>query len=262
MADFTSGTGSGYLQLSMQEVGYDQGGNYSIVNWQFYLVCNNGQSWNANPVGWSANIGGQGYGGSYTFDFRGNNVKLIASGQVGVGHDGNGYGSCYGSGYTAHTGTSAIGGPWSVGGTIGLVRIPKPPGAPGISIASASAHNVSLTVTAPGDNGGSGITQYTVQYSRNGGAWTGDQYGGSCTYTGLAPGSYVFRAFATNGVGSGPASQTGAITILPGGKRFISTADVTDLQIIRRFDGATWKDMAINKRYVDAAAGWVDLGYS
>lgn len=262
MADFTAGMGAGaYLQLSMQEVGTSQAGNYSLVNWQLYLVCNNGASWNADSTGWSSNIAGAGYGGGYTYDFRGSSVKLIASGQTAVGHDGAGYGSCYGSGYTAYTGSS-IGGPTSVGGTIGLSRIPKPPSAPGISVSSVVGRTVNITVTAPADNGGAGISQYTVQYSRNGGAWTGSQYGGSTTYTGLQPGSYVFRAYATNVAGDGAAAQTPAVNVVAGGKRFTDPSTTVDLSIMRRFDGANWIDTTTNKRYVDATTGFVNLGGS
>lgn len=263
MTDFTAGMGGGaYLQLSMQEVGWSQAGNYSLVNWQLYLVCNNGQSWQSSPaVGWSVNIGGQGYSGGYTYDFRGSSVKLIASGQVAIGHDANGYGSVYGSGWTANTGTS-IGGPTSVGGSIGLTRIPKPPSAPGISVSSQVGRTVGILVTAPSDDGGAGISKYTVQYSRNGGSWTGDQYGGSTTYTGLQPGSYVFRAFASNAAGDGAAAQTGPVTVVAGGKRFVDPTTLVDLSIMRRFDGANWVDTQVNKRYVDATSGFVNLGPS
>jgi hypothetical protein len=243
MTDFTAGMGAGaYLQISMQEVGTSQAGNYSLVNWQLYLVCGNGQSWNADSTGWSATIAGQGFGGGYTFDFRGSSVKLIASGQVAVGHDANGYGSCYGSGYTAYTGTS-IGGPTSVGGTIGLSRIPKPPSSPGISVASVVGRTVSITVTAPGDNGGSAITKYTVQYSLNGGGWTGSQYGGSTVYTDLAPGNYQFRAFATNAVGDGSAAVTGNVVVKAGGKVWTGSAWAADTPKV--WTGSAWADATV-----------------
>jgi len=264
MTDFTAGMGAGaYIQLSMQEVGTSQAGNYSLVNWQFYLVQTSGfGSWNADSTGWSTNIGGQGFGGGYTYDFRGGNqVKLIASGQVAIGHDGNGYGSVYGSGHTNYTGSS-IGGPADVGGSMGLSRIPKPPSAPGISISSVVGRTVSITVTAPADNGGAGITKYTVQYSRNGGPWTGDQFGGSTVYTGLAPGSYVFRTFATNVAGDGASAQTAPVTVVAGGKRAVDETTFTDLSIMRRYDGSKWVDMQITKRYVDAGTGFVNLGPS
>jgi len=215
MADFTSPTGSGYVQISMQEASWNQGGNYSTVNWQFYLVCGNGQSWNSDPVGWSANVGGVGYGGTYTFDFRAYQVKMIAASSVNVGHDGNGYGSCYGTGYTNHTGTSAIGGPWSVGGTIGLSRIPKPPSAPGATMSVTSRNDTSISVSFgySGDNGGSGITSYTMQLATDS-AFSNvivqrDVAGSPQTFTGLTRVTpYYIRWRANNGVGSSGWSPT------------------------------------------------------
>lgn len=236
MADFTTGMGGGaYLQLSMQDTGA------SSVNWQLYLVQNNNNdSYELNPVSWSAIINGVGYGGTYTFDFRGSNkVKLIASGNTYVG----GARAISGSGSTGATGTS-IGGPASVGGSIGVVQVP---GAPGISVASVVARTVSITVTAPGDNGGLTITAYTVQWSNDGGAsWQGTTYGGSCTYQNLAPGSYIFRAYATNGRGNGPASQTGTVTLHSGGK--VMEGGTEHAGIIKVRSGGTWHDAIVRVR--------------
>lgn len=236
MADFTTGMGAGaYLQLSMQDTGS------SSVNWQLYLVENNSNdSWELNPVSWSASIDGVGYGGTYTFDFRGSNkVKLIASGNTYVG----GARSIYGSGTTGATGTS-IGGPATAGGSISVVQVP---GAPGISINSVVARTVGITVTAPADDGGWPITAYTVQWSNdNGATWQGTTYGGSCTYQNLAPGTYIFRAYATNGRGNGPASQTSPLTLHSGGK--VMEGGTEHDGVIKVRSGGTWHDAIIRVR--------------
>ena len=78
---------------------------------------------------------------------------------------------------------------------------------------------ISLSWSAPSDNGGSAITDYVVQYSSDGGAtWItfsdGVSTTTSATVTGLTNGtSYVFRVAAVNfdGIGS-YSTQTGAIT--------------------------------------------------
>jgi len=75
---------------------------------------------------------------------------------------------------------------------------------------------VSLTWTAPSNNGGSRITDYTVQYSSNGGStWTDFPRSASTTttrtVTGLTNGtSYVFRVAAANAAGKGSSSSTSA----------------------------------------------------
>jgi len=125
MADFQAGVGSATLQLSVQVAGQSIQGNYSVVNWQLYLICGNGQSWNADSTGWSVSINGAGYSGGYTFDFRHETVHLIASGSTVVGHNADGTKVIGVSGYTAYTGTSAIGGPGSVSGNVGLPTIPR-----------------------------------------------------------------------------------------------------------------------------------------
>ena len=221
----------GYLQLSMQQAGLSQ-----TVNWQLYLVVNS-DSYEANPIGWSSNIAGHGFSGTYTFSGRG--THLIASGSVNVG----GARSCPGSGYTASTGTS-VGGPATVSGTISVTQVP---GAPGISIASVVARTVSITVTAPADNGGTGITKYTVHYSTDGGAtWQGDTYGGSCVYTNLPPGTYLFHAWATNAVGDGPAATAGPLTLHSGGK--VMEVGTEHAGVIKVRSGGTWHDAIIRVR--------------
>ncbi len=79
------------------------------------------------------------------------------------------------------------------------------PGAP--TNVSAAAGNAQATVswTAPGSNGGSAITGYTVTSSPGG--FTTTSTATSATVTGLANGtSYTFTVKATNSVGTGPAS--------------------------------------------------------
>jgi len=213
-----------------------QAGLSKTVNWQLYLVVNS-DSYEYDPISYTANIGGVPYSGTYTFAGRG--VHTIATGSVGVGAAR----SCYGTGWTAATGTS-IGGPASVAGTISVTQAP---GAPGISIASVVARTVSITVTAPADNGGTGITAYTVQYSTDGGStWQGTTYGGSCTYTNLAPGTYIFRTYATNAVGTGAVAQTAALTLHSGGK--VMEGGSEHAGIIKVRSGGVWHDAIIKVR--------------
>lgn len=208
MADFTTPMGAGaYIQLSMQ-----QNSNPFYVNWQFYLVCGNGQSFELDPVPWGVAAGGNNYGGGYTFDFRHETVHLIAAGTTFVGRAL----SVFGSATTANTGTS-IGGPATVQGTIGLVQAPG--AAQALYATSIKGTTVTLHLDGVTDNGNA-TTHYTVQYSKDGGPWTGDVNGdsGTIVYSNLQPGSYRFAVTPWNAVGVGPVTYSPTYAVYGGGK--------------------------------------------
>jgi RHS repeat-associated protein len=83
------------------------------------------------------------------------------------------------------------------------------PGAPTNASATAGNAQATVTWTAPGSNGGSAITYYTVTSSPGG--FTAQTANGStttATVTGLTNGtSYTFTVTATNAIGTGPASS-------------------------------------------------------
>ena len=83
----------------------------------------------------------------------------------------------------------------------------SPPGAPtSVSAGSATATTMSVSFSAPANNGGSAITGFTVTSSPAGGTATGAS--SPLTVTGLtASTSYTFTVTATNAIGTGPASD-------------------------------------------------------
>lgn len=94
------------------------------------------------------------------------------------------------------------------------------PAAPSALTGTAGNGQVTLTWTAPGDDGGAVVTGYTVQASANGGAYA-DQAGCTglgavltCTATGLTAGTpYTFTVAAINAAGTGTySSPSSAIT--------------------------------------------------
>ena len=96
------------------------------------------------------------------------------------------------------------------------------PDAPTNVSASLSGTDATVTWDAPGSDGGAAITDYTVQYSSNGGVtWQTATCTGtstSCTVTGLNPGdSYIFKVAATNSVGTGSYSSNSSSLLVPSG---------------------------------------------
>jgi len=83
----------------------------------------------------------------------------------------------------------------------------SPPDAPtGVSAGSATATTMSVSFSAPANNGGSAITGFTVTSSPAGGTATGAS--SPLTVTGLtASTSYTFTVTATNAIGTSPASS-------------------------------------------------------
>jgi alpha-tubulin suppressor-like RCC1 family protein len=79
-------------------------------------------------------------------------------------------------------------------------------------------HKAILTWTAPA-NGGKPITDYVVQYSKAGGAWTtfadGVHATTGATVTGLAHASFSFRVLAKNALGVGAPSTKSAAVLVP-----------------------------------------------
>jgi hypothetical protein len=88
------------------------------------------------------------------------------------------------------------------------------PGAPTIGAATAGNGQATITFTAPGSNGGSEITGYTVTSSP--GSITAAGAASPLIVAGLTNGTeYIFTVTATNGVGTGPASAA-SNSVTPG----------------------------------------------
>jgi len=141
------------------------------------------------------------------------------------------------------------------------------PAAPTNLSGTAGNGQVVLSWTSPSGNGGSAITDYTVQYSSNGGTrWTSfsdeTSTATTATVTGLSNGtSYVFQVAAVNDAGTGafsePTPRVTSLTAVPGrpaavagngfvllrwvAPRLVRMPPITDYSIRYSADsGATW----------------------
>lgn len=149
---------------------------------------------------------GQMVSGAYndTFEFR----IGYSSGTLRFGRDDDAGGSVVDAGDGSTWAGKLVGTmTWSTVGT-----------APGSITLDPSGTSVKVSWTSSSSNGGSTATGYSVQYSKNGGAWTGTQNLGtdarSFTYTGLESGaSYKFRVYLRNGVGNSAARTSGSTSI-------------------------------------------------
>ncbi len=231
MPQFVAGLGAAQLILNVSEAGLSSTGNYSTFAWSFYMNCGNGVSWNANPTSYSANIAGYGYSGTYTFDFRTTNSKLIAAATTGaVSHAANGTLGTSGSATTGNTGTSAIGGPGSVSGSfIGSNIPPQNP----VSVHIGTRTTTSVQLLFVGASSGSTPSNYIVQIANNASFTSPTQYNnlsGNITMSSLAAGTnYWVRVLAQNASGNSGwvTVATSTLVDVPGAPTGITPSAVT-----------------------------------
>ncbi len=98
------------------------------------------------------------------------------------------------------------------------------PGAPTAVAATAGDTQATVSWTAPGDDGGSAITGYTVSATPGSATCTAAAPQSSCTVATLVNGTpYTFRVMATNTIGDGPLSKA-STAVTPVGPQSISFA--------------------------------------
>lgn len=217
-------------------------------------------------AGWAAsgrlNVEGsdvQYYGGNYSMPSNYSSIT-IGGWEGWIGHDANGYGQIdvfsdfdtaaspsYLPDYVAVSAAEAA--------PVNYDRKPTTPS----SVSVVVNANKTMTVTVNGVSSPAGTATYYVAYSKNGGAYEGQQSGTSNVYTfsSLQPGaSYVFRAYATNSDGTG-GTQYSASTFLPsGGKIWNGTAWVPSVTA-KIYNGSAWVPIVTAKMYNGTT--WVNL---
>lgn len=245
--------------------------NYTTVTYAVYLNWDNSSSF----FGFSSTASG-----NITYNIGAGNVVLPISVSAPSSAGGSGSGSTLLSSGSFNISHNLTGGITSVTGAatysnayVGTLnasdyvgnlqqfdRKPATPASATATVNSDKTIGVSVaSITAPGGNPTISTT-YNVQYSMNGGAYTGTQSssGTSFTFSGLTRGqTYVFRAYTTNAAGQSTSYAYSASTFLPaGGKRWDGSA-WNPTATAKRWNGSAWVDIQIAKRWSGSA--WVDL---
>lgn len=127
MGNWDQGTGGGaFIRLTMDQGTQDFANNRTSVNWSAAFYKGSFNSYSFDAIGWASNIGGNGFGGSFTFDFRVSSGVGLGSGSVWITHNDDGTMSVGGSCSIGATGTSS-GGPATASGSLPLSTIPRGP---------------------------------------------------------------------------------------------------------------------------------------
>lgn len=182
------------VELEMNQVSQSISGNYSNVAWSFRIRKLAGSGyWNNNTSTWSASIGGNGYTGSGTYDFRGTSVKTLLSGTTRINHASNGTGSVTGSTWFSDNG-GVIGNAGNTGHVLSLTTIPR-----ASSIGTISGNQIGSQITVNISRASSSFT-HQVWYALPGQSWQnlGTGHTTSCKFTiPLSQSSY--RSSSTSG---------------------------------------------------------------
>ena len=228
------------VSLNMYLVSQNAGGNFSTFYWEVGIQNPNGQgAWFNDSGSWWCSAGGSGTW-NWPSSMIGARSKPIGSGYVNAGHDGNGYRSGFETSASASAPNSYIGsGSTSV--WLDAPRIPKRPGQPPFSVDNVTTTGFRVFVSAPADDGGSGIDSYLIRFSSNPQADTPGTYtdypgGGTRTFNDRPPNSQVYvTVYAHNGA----ADNNGYST-------YQASKSVTTLAGVYVSDGSAWVAQPLN----------------
>ena len=168
-----------------------------------------------DPIGWSiSGTGSLDATGTYTFNIGAGSSETIINKTFTYTHRSDGTAANLSfSVNPGSTGTTTFGNPPGLTVDITPRRITKPPDAPtGLTSSEVGSTSLKLSWSAPGDDGGSGITNYRVRRANNSvGGYVDTNTGTarSLTVTGLTRGNiYTFSVDAQNSAGFSPPSGT------------------------------------------------------
>jgi len=213
------------IQTNVYPETANAGGNYTTFRVILYLTETAQQSSYSATAGdnsWSMSVNGVNWGGNFTYDSRPAGLQqwVLLNTTVNFGHDAAG--NLGAIGYAASASSATLGSASTPIGYAYAGRIAKVPSAPplyGVNPTN-SVGTVQMNFAGSADDGGSGITNYYIQWATDasftqnvGAANTGN---GQQILSGYTPGTtYYFRVLAQNGVGNSGWSGTASV-IAPG----------------------------------------------
>lgn len=208
--------------------------------------------WTYSPENWSVTIGPHTWSGTWTFDYRGNTIISMASGNFARPTLTSAWGA---SAYVAMGSTL---GSATVGGTVTVPGTATAPPAPQMNAPDQiTANSMRLTFSSRGD-GGSPVTNWQLQYATNS-AFTGATTiasNGNSTVTGLTPGTtYYARAQGKNAVGWGAFSNVVNAKTLSGA--YISVNGQWKACEVYISTGSAWRVGEVN---VSTGSAWKPAG--
>lgn len=206
----TSG-GSNGRQVSSQETPNFPNGNIDLGGTRRVYIDSLAASYasGASGIGYRIGVGSTVYAAGQTVNNALNaawNFRILfTGGTLFFGRDDNSGGTVV---------DAQDGGTWA-GRLTGTMMWSTVPTIPGTLTAARTGTSVKLTWGNSSSDGGNAANSYYVQYSKDGGAWTGTTAASSgYTYTGLTKGStYKFRVYLNNDRGNSQARESGNVTI-------------------------------------------------
>lgn len=254
------------LDLYTSEATTNIAANTSTVSWSLYMTqTGTYNSYNFSGPSWSVNIGGQTWGGGFTYDFRNYDQLLLGSGTSNAfNHNPDGSGSVS---VSASCNAGDPVGSASCSGTQGFTDFNFTAGNPTSFGANYVAGTGVVCTWTASVSYKTPVTYYlSYRSSSDGGAtwgsWSGEVNTTNLIYTfsGLTPGlTYQFRIRAYNGYDSysGYAAETPTIFLTAGGKRFTGTNWALTATQAKIFKSGSWQTITTAKRY--DGSGWVNL---
>lgn len=212
MGNFAGSLGGHFTaHADVYEISSNTAANTSVVRMDLYMQCDSTATgeWNlTGSANWAASVNGNNTGSNFNFDFRGNaNTIHLLTYDTTVGHDANGNASIgWSAGENADNSPSLT--TASIGGGLGLGRLPLAPGIAyiGADTITPTSANLYTEITGYG-HGTSAACHFHYKLDTDGGyTQTGDQgdVGGNNNFpiTGLIPGrtyDYYVTWFNNNG---------------------------------------------------------------
>jgi len=270
MATFTddfSGRPACILYLVVNESSTNIVANTSVVSWSLYVVGNNA-SWGLDfSSTYSVTINGVNYPGTWNYDFRSNNTRVLGGTSLTVAHNANGSKTISASA-TATDNAGSLGSASTSGSlvltdfdfTAGVPTSFTAAGVPGVPTSIAASWVASVSYKTP-------VTYYlSYRSSSDGGstwgAWSAESNTTNLTYTfsGLTGGlTYQLRIRAYNGFDnySAYAANQPTVFLTTGGKVWNGVNWALTATHTKRWNGSAWVTLGTLKRF--DGTNWVNL---